>query len=59
MANHQTLKPDDFPLEAHDEKLLTRKRRPVASAESSKVAEEIAGRLNEHADQEEQDSWSA
>jgi hypothetical protein len=59
MAKDEKLKPEDFPIEAHDEKLVTRNGKPVASAESSKIAEEVAGRLNEHADQEEQDNWSA
>ena len=59
MAKDQNLKPEDFPIAAHDEKLVTSDGKPVATAESPKVAEEIAGRLNEQADQEEQDRWSA
>jgi hypothetical protein len=59
MTKDQALKPDDFPIESHDEKLLTRDGKPLASAESPKVAEEVAGRLNEHAAREEEDRWSA
>jgi len=59
MAKDQNLKPDDFPIEAHDEKLATSDGKPVATAETPKVAEEIAGRLNEQAEQAEQDRWSA
>ena len=58
MVKDQNLRPDDFPIEAHDEKLVTSEGKPVATAESAKVAEEIAGGLNEQADQEEQDRWS-
>jgi hypothetical protein len=52
-------KPDDFPIEADKDKLKTHKGEPVASAESEKIADQIAERLNEHAHQKEQDRWSA
>jgi len=59
MTKDQALKPDDFPIEAKDKKLLTSDGQPIASAESPKVAEEVAERLNEHAHQEGEDRWSA
>ncbi|MHC4044612.1 hypothetical protein [Bradyrhizobium sp. 23AC] len=59
MSKDDELKPDDFPIEADKDKLMTRKGEPVASAESEQIADQIAERLNEHAHQEEQDRWSA
>ncbi|MCK1405121.1 hypothetical protein [Bradyrhizobium sp. 76] len=59
MTKDAGLKPDDFPLEADKNELKTHKSKPVASAESEKIADRIAERLNEHAHQEEQDRWSA
>ena len=55
----RTLRPDDFPVEAEEDKLKTRKGQKVAEADSEELAENIAERLNEHANAEEQDRWSA
>lgn len=53
------LNPDDFPVKVDDEKLKTQKGEPVATAETPEIADQIAEKLNEQADQEEQDRWSA
>lgn len=53
------LKPEDFPIEADKDKLKTHKGETVAEAQSEKIADEIADRLNEQAHKEEQDRWSA
>lgn len=55
----EKLKPEDFPIEADKDKLKTRKGETVAEAQSEKIADEIADRLNEQAHKEEQDRWSA
>ena len=59
MATDTCLKPDDFPIEVEDQKLRTQKGKPVATAASDKLADQIAEQLNEHAHREEQDRWSA
>jgi len=59
MGKDASLKPDDFPVEAEDQKLKTRKGERVATAETEELADQIAERLNEHAHHEEQDRWSA
>jgi hypothetical protein len=53
------IKPGDFPVEADKDTLRTSKGKPIATAKDEQLAEEIAGRLNEQADREEQDRWSA
>ncbi|MBJ7405982.1 MAG: hypothetical protein JHD07_22785 [Bradyrhizobium sp.] len=55
----EKLKPEDFPIEADKDKLKTHKGETVAEAQSEKIADEIADRLNEQAHKEEQDRWSA
>ncbi|MGF6426526.1 hypothetical protein [Bradyrhizobium elkanii] len=53
------IKPEDFPVEADKKQIKTDKGKPVATAEDEPLAEEIADRLNEQANREEQDRWSA
>jgi len=55
----EKLKPDDFPIEADDKKLKTNKGKPIATAESEGIADELAERVNEQADREEHDRGSA
>ena len=59
MGKDTPLKPDDFPVEVDDRKLKTQKGEQVATAETEGLASQIAEKLNEQADQEEQDRWSA
>jgi len=59
MAKEKPLKPDDFPIEADDKKLKTNKGKPIASTESEGIADDLAERVNEQADREEHDRWSA
>jgi hypothetical protein len=59
MQQSTPLKPDDFPIETEQDKLRTQKGKKIAEAESEKTAQDIAQRLNELADREEQDRWSA
>jgi len=53
------IKPDDFPVAADEEQVKTSKGKPIATAKSGPVAEEVAERLNEQAYREEHDRWSA
>ena len=59
MAKEKPLKPDDFPIEADDKKLNTNTGKPIASTECEAIAEDLAERVNERADREEHDRWSA
>jgi len=54
----EELKPDDFPIQAEQEKLKTKDGETIGTAASEPLAEHIADRLNEHAYVEEQDRWS-
>jgi hypothetical protein len=58
MAIEKPLKPDHFPIEADGKKLRTNKGKPVASAESEEIADDLAERANEQADREEHDRWA-
>ena len=59
MDSATPLKPDDFPIEVEQQKLKTQKGETVAAAETKELADQLARRLNCHAEQEEQDRWSA
>jgi hypothetical protein len=55
----EPLRPDDFPVEADKTKLKAQKGEDLASGKSEKKAEDVADRLNEQAQREEEDRWSA
>jgi hypothetical protein len=57
MAQHP-LTPDDFPVSAEDEQVITDSGKPVAEAKSKSLAKDIAERLNEDAARKEEDRWS-
>lgn len=51
--------PEEFPLEADKEKIKTTDGKTIAETDSKATAAEIAERLNQHHDKEEEDRWSA
>lgn len=53
------LAPDDFPVHAEQTELKTQDGEKIAEATSKTIAENIAQRLNEQAQREEEDRWSA
>lgn len=53
------LKPDDFPVHADKNKILTTTGKPIALARDEKTADEVAKRLNADEHQQEEDRWSA
>lgn len=59
MSKPENISPDDFPVEAEKNKVKTSTGKPIATATTPPLAAEIADRLNEQADQQEQDRWSA
>jgi hypothetical protein len=59
MAKQKPLKPDDFPVEVEDDKLVTADGKPIGKAETPAIAEDVAERLNEDDSRKEQDRWSA
>ena len=46
MPKDTPLKPDDFPVEAEDDKLKTSKGEPIATVKSKEKAHDVADRLN-------------
>ena len=54
----EPLKPNDFPIEADDNKLIKQDGQPVGNAESPALAEDLAERLNEDEARKEQDRWA-
>jgi hypothetical protein len=58
MIQDKSLKPDDFPIETEDKELKTNKGEPIASAKSPRIAEDLAKKVNEQADREEQERWA-
>jgi len=59
MPREKPLKPDDFPVDAEENNVVTQNDEPVATTPSREKAEDIARRLNEQAAREEEDRWSA
>lgn len=60
MTDHdKSLQPDDFPIEVERSALKTTDGKTIAEAKNKKLADNIADRLNEQADREQQDCWSA
>ena len=59
MPNDDELKPNDFPVEVEDEKLVTADGKPIAKARAPEVAQDLADRLNEDEYRKEQEKWSA
>ena len=57
--NDAPLKPDDFPVHADKNKVLTSTGQPVAVAKDEKTADEVAKRLNADENRQEEDRWSA
>ena len=54
-----TLRPHDFPIENEKEKLKTQTGKVVGSAISEELAQDVADRLNEQEQRNEEDRWSA
>jgi hypothetical protein len=63
MTKHQPdgdqLKPNDFPLQADQDKIKRQDGKSVAETESDAMAKEIAERLNCDEHRREEDRWSA
>ena len=53
------LKPDDFPVHADKNKILTTTGEHIALAKDEKTADEVANRLNADEHQQQEDRWSA
>jgi hypothetical protein len=58
-GDQDRLKPDDFPLQADQDKIKRQDGKPVAQTESETMAKEIAERLNCEEHRREEDRWSA
>jgi hypothetical protein len=58
MADKEQLKPDDFPLHTERTKIVKPDGKDIADAQSPKIAEEVAERLNAEEDRREEDRWA-
>jgi hypothetical protein len=59
VTREKPLKPDDFPVEAKENNVVTQHDEPVATAPSREKADDVARRLNEQPAREEEERWSA
>lgn len=58
MTEQGHLKPDDFPVQAEQKKIVKTDGTAIADAKTPKIAEEVAERLNAEEDRREQDRWA-
>ena len=58
-STHKPLTSEDFPVTAHDDKIVEKDGTQVAKARNPNVAEDIADRLNENQHKRDEDEWSA
>jgi hypothetical protein len=59
MPTHKPLSADDFPVNAHDDKVVEKDGTQIAKARNPDVAADIADRLNENQHKRDEDEWSA
>jgi hypothetical protein len=59
MPKDKSLEPNDFPLSSDGEKIKKKNGTPIAQAENSTVAADVAERLNDDEARREEDKWSA
>jgi hypothetical protein len=58
MADKEQLKPDDFPVHAESKKIVKPDGKDIAEANTPKIAEEVAERLNTEENRREEDRWA-
>jgi hypothetical protein len=58
MADNDHLKPNDFPVHAEQKKIVKTDGKEIAEAKTTKIAEDVADRLNSEEAQREQDRWA-
>ena len=58
MADHDELKPNDFPVHTEQKKIVKTDGKEVAQAETPEIAEDIANRLNSEEAEREEDRWA-
>ena len=58
MPEKEHLKPDDFPVHTEQKKIVKSDGKAVAEANTPKIAEDVAQRLNADEDHREQDRWA-
>jgi hypothetical protein len=57
MPNKKPLKPEDFPVCAHDKIVAKEDGKPIAEAIDNKTAQDVADRLNADEARTEEDRW--
>jgi hypothetical protein len=58
MADNDQLKPNDFPVQTEQKKIVKNDGKEIAEASTPKIAEDVADRLNSEEAQREQDRWA-
>jgi hypothetical protein len=58
MSKEKPLRPEDFPVHANKDEIVTDTGKPVAGARDEETAEEVADRLNSDQAREEEDRWA-
>ena len=58
MANDEQLKPNDFPVHTEKKKIVKTDGKDIAEAQTTKIAEDVADRLNSEEAQREEDRWA-
>jgi len=58
MTKQKPLKPEDFPVSAHDKIVSKEDGKPIATATDNKTAQDVADRLNADEARSEEDRWS-
>jgi hypothetical protein len=57
MTKQKPLKPEDFPVSAHDKIVSKEDGKPIAEATDHKTAQDVADRLNADEARSEEDRW--
>ncbi len=58
MADNDQLKPNDFPMHIDKKKIVKTDGKEIAEAKTTKIAEDVADRLNSEEAQREEDRWA-
>jgi hypothetical protein len=58
MGNDEQLKPNDFPVHTEKKKIVKTDGKEIAEAKTTKIAEDVADRLNSEEARREEDRWA-
>jgi hypothetical protein len=58
MGNDEQLKPNDFPVHTEKKRIVKTDGKEIAEAKTTKIAEDVADRLNSEEARREEDRWA-